>query len=70
LAFKCPSPPKALAVRATLTELINVAVKIELQVPPIEEDPDTVYKNFVESAPDGNVNSYLNQLVEESQPCN
>jgi membrane fusion protein (multidrug efflux system) len=59
-------PQKAPAARAALAELINVAVKIGLQVPPIEEDPDTVYKNFVKSAPGGDLDSYLNQLVKKS----
>ncbi len=59
-------PEKAPAVRAALAELINVGVKIGLQVPPIEEDPDTVYNNFVKSAPGGDLDSYLNQLVEKS----
>ena len=61
-------PKKAPAVRAALAELINVAVKIGLPVPPIEEDPDTVYNNFVKSAsaPGGNLDDYLNQLVEKS----
>jgi len=57
---------KAPAVRAALAELINVGVKLGLQVPPIEQDPDTVYNNFVKSAPGGNLDSYLNQLVEKS----
>ncbi len=59
-------PQKAPAVRAALAELINVAVKIGLQIPPIEDDPDTVYDNFVKRAPGGNLDSYLNQLVEKS----
>jgi len=33
---------------------------------PIKEDPDTVYNNFVKSAPGGDLDSYLNQLVEKS----
>ena len=41
-------------------------MKLGLQVPPIEQDPDTVYNNFVKSAPGGNLDSYLNQLVEKS----
>jgi len=53
-------PKKAPAVRAELAELINIGVKIELQVPPIEEDPDTVYNNLVKRAPGGNLDSYLN----------
>jgi len=59
-------PQKAPAARAARTELINVGVNIALQVPPIKEDPDTVYNNFVKSAPGGDLDSYLNQLVEKS----
>jgi hypothetical protein len=59
-------PKKVPAVRAALAELINIGVKIGLKVPPIEEDPDTVYNNFVKRAPGGNLDSYLNQLVEKS----
>ena len=59
-------PKKAPAVRAALAELINVGVKIGLQLPPIEEDPDTVYSNFVKAAPGGNLDKYLNELVENS----
>ncbi len=57
---------KAPAVRAALAELINVGVKIGLEVPPIEDDPDTVYNNFVNRAPGGNLDRYLNELVEQS----
>ncbi len=59
-------PQKAPAVRAALAELINVGVKIGLQVPPIEEDPETVYGNFVKQAPGGNLDKYLNELVAKS----
>jgi len=59
-------PQKAPATRVTLAELINVGVKIGLYVLPIKEDPDTVYNNFVKSAPGGDLDSYLNQLVEKS----
>ncbi|MFO0891973.1 MAG: efflux RND transporter periplasmic adaptor subunit [Isosphaeraceae bacterium] len=53
-------------VRAALAELINTAVKIGIQIPPIEEDPETVYNNFVSRAPGGDLDRYLNELVEGS----
>ncbi len=57
---------KAPMVRAALAELINTAVKIGLEVPRIEEDPDTVYNNFVKRAPGGNLDALLDHLVETS----
>jgi membrane fusion protein (multidrug efflux system) len=56
------------AVRAALAELINVGVKIGLDVPPIDEDPDTVYANFLKHAPGGNIDKYLDQLMTQSPP--
>jgi len=61
-------PKKAPAVRAALAELINVGVKIGLEVPPIDEDPDTVYDNFRKRAPGGDLDTYLNELVNQSPP--
>ena len=57
---------KAPMVRAALAELINAGVKIGPEVPPIAEDPDTVYSNFVKHAPGGDVDVYLNRLIEKS----
>ena len=34
-------------------------MKIGLQIPPIEDDPDAVYDNFVKRVPGGNLDSYL-----------
>ena len=59
---------KAPAVRAALAELINVAVKIGLEVPPIDEDPDTVYDHFLKRAPGGNLDKLLDQLMNQSPP--
>ncbi len=59
---------KAPAVRAALAELINVGVRIGLEVPPIDEDPDTVYDNFLKRAPGGNLDKYLDQLMNQSPP--
>jgi membrane fusion protein (multidrug efflux system) len=57
---------KAPLVRASLAELINNGVKIGLEVPPIEEDPDTVYDKFMKRAPGGNLDAFLSDLVESS----
>ncbi|WP_165224729.1 HlyD family secretion protein [Aquisphaera insulae] len=59
---------RAPAVRASLAELINVAVKLGIEVPPIEEDPKTVIENFRKKAPGGDQDAYLNQLAEDSPP--
>lgn len=56
------------AVRAALAEMINAGVKIGVEIPPIEEDPETVYKRFVARAPGGDLDRYLNSLVETSPP--
>jgi membrane fusion protein, multidrug efflux system len=57
---------KAPAVRAALADLINVGVKIGLEVPPIDEDPDMVYDNFRKRAPGGDLDIYLNELINQS----
>ena len=36
-------------VRAALAELINAGVKLGLEVPPIADDPDTVYEQLREA---------------------
>ena len=55
---------KVPVVRAALAELINAGVKIGLDIPPIEDDPETVYANFKSNAPGGDLDKYLNQLAE------
>lgn len=56
------------AVRAALAELINVGVKLGLEVPPIDDDPDKVYDNFQKRAPGGDLDKYLNLLMNQSPP--
>ncbi|MGC8638961.1 MAG: HlyD family secretion protein [Isosphaeraceae bacterium] len=53
-------------VRAALADLINAGVKLGLEVPPIAHDPETVYNNFVKHAPGGDLDAYLNTLLEDS----
>ncbi|QEH39137.1 Multidrug export protein EmrA [Aquisphaera giovannonii] len=59
---------RAPAVRAALAELINVAVKIGADVPPIEEDARTAVENFRRKAPGGDLDAYLNNLADDSPP--
>ncbi|MDG3007666.1 HlyD family secretion protein [Paludisphaera mucosa] len=57
---------KAPAVRAALADLINAAVMIGVELPPIEEGPEVVYAEFVKKSPGGDLDRYLNQLVDAS----